>query len=118
MIYDKIYLRIHDNTSINTCLFSTSIERKIQQYESICILAVTCRSNMVYRECGSACPKSCNNMVNVKCQQECVDGCHCPDGMYWDPDPEKCVPEAQCSCYRDGIPYPHGSTRLGKCEEW
>lgn len=84
------------------------------------ISAISCRSNMQYTECGTACPKTCDNLLNAgnECQQKCVDGCQCPNGMYWDPDPAKCVPLKQCSCYRDGVYYPHGSVRNGKCEEW
>ena len=82
--------------------------------------AVTCTGGKKYYECASACPKQCDNMLTatIDCYQNCVDGCHCPPSQFWDKSIERCVPITQCSCFRDGTHYPHGSVRSGKCESW
>ena len=72
----------------------------------------------VYKECGSACPLTCANLNSdkISCISECVDGCHCPDGLWY--DEEGCVPKSQCSCYHGSIYYSHGAKRKSPCEEW
>ena len=82
-------------------------------------LAITCEGNRVYDDCGSACPKMCDNlMTSDKCVADCVDGCHCPKDLYYDKGKKQCLPQNKCSCYREGVPYPHGYTRKVECEDW
>lgn len=82
-------------------------------------LAITCKSNLQYYDCGSACPKTCDNMMSMtKCPSDCVDGCHCPPDMYYDKEYERCVKREQCSCYWDGVHYAHLSLRRGDVEDW
>ncbi|XP_078664668.1 mucin-5AC-like [Branchiostoma floridae x Branchiostoma belcheri] len=63
----------------------------------------SCASNFEFMECGSACPKTCKNINTEEgdCKGHCVDGCHCPEGLYRDGD--HCVPYHNCSCTRDGM---------------
>ena len=46
-----------------------------------CALAIECPHGMVYKECGSMCKVSCRDLGNDACQEQCVQGCQCPDGM-------------------------------------
>lgn len=82
--------------------------------------AMSCPGNQLYKECGSACPKVCSNMLSASaeasCASSCVDGCHCPEDMWRDGD--SCVPQAHCSCYVNGVPYPHRSIKKTACQEW
>lgn len=83
------------------------------------ISAITCLGDKKYYDCGSACPKSCDNLfASSKCVADCVDGCHCPPDLYFDKATDKCVPQSSCSCYRDDVRYAHGSSRVGECEDW
>ena len=87
---------------------------------SCLFLASTCTNGKKYYDCGSACPKTCDNIMasGAVCTQACVDGCSCPPDLFWDPRLNTCLPRSQCSCYREGVSYAHGSVRSGKCEDW
>ena len=56
-------------------------------------------------------------MSMTKCPSDCVDGCHCPQDMYYNKEFERCVKREQCSCYWDGIHYAHLTLRRGDIEE-
>ncbi|XP_024875252.1 chymotrypsin inhibitor-like [Temnothorax curvispinosus] len=54
-----------------------------------------CPVNQEYKECGSACPPSCNNPDPQLCTMQCVQGCQCKDGLLLKSSGE-CVPSTQC----------------------
>ncbi|XP_065655006.1 mucin-2 isoform X5 [Hydra vulgaris] len=115
----------------NYDLRSDCICGALSQYSRVCLklgkeikwrtpalCPVTCKGDMQYYDCGSACPKMCDNLMSsTKCIADCVDGCHCPPDLYFDTATDRCIPRSQCSCYKDGVRYPHGSVRNGQCED-
>ena len=37
---------------------------------------------MVYQQCGSYCPPTCDDIDSIAtCQGGCAEGCFCPDGQ-------------------------------------
>ena len=36
---------------------------------------------MVYQQCGSLCPQTCDNIGTSNCNGGCAEGCFCPDGQ-------------------------------------
>ena len=36
---------------------------------------------MVYQQCGSLCPQTCDNIGTLNCSGGCAEGCFCPDGL-------------------------------------
>uniref|UniRef100_A0A914DZM8 TIL domain-containing protein n=1 Tax=Acrobeloides nanus TaxID=290746 RepID=A0A914DZM8_9BILA len=59
-----------------------------------------CPENMLYQECGSACPRTCADVLEPNplkaCVEMCVPGCFCDVGYALDGETNKCVPEAKC----------------------
>ncbi|XP_064401886.1 von Willebrand factor-like isoform X3 [Halichondria panicea] len=54
-----------------------------------------CPEGKVYQECGSACPKTCDNKDELTfCTLQCVQGCFCPAGTI--ELGNKCVSEEEC----------------------
>ena len=39
---------------------------------------------MVYQQCGSLCPQTCDNIDTTVCISGCAEGCFCPDGLVAD----------------------------------
>ncbi|KAM4037233.1 von Willebrand factor [Anomaloglossus baeobatrachus] len=73
-----------------------------------------CPHGMVYNECVSPCVKSCQSLdINEVCQEQCTDGCSCPEGKVL--DGSRCVAPAECSCIHSGNRYPVGSTIKRDC---
>ena len=59
---------------------------------------------MEYKECGPACPPTCVNPdAPNTCDEPCVEGCHCEEGLLWTPG--GCLTRDQCGCTRDGVYY-------------
>ncbi|XP_078198084.1 SCO-spondin isoform X14 [Callithrix jacchus] len=59
-----------------------------------------CPGGQLYSECISLCPPSCETVgqgEEESCGEECVSGCECPRGLFW--NGTLCVPAAQCPCY-------------------
>ncbi|CDW56372.1 Chymotrypsin-elastase inhibitor ixodidin [Trichuris trichiura] len=59
---------------------------------------MTCGPNQVYLRCGSACPATCEDVVNPKpkiCTLQCVKGCFCKRGYVLD-DTKNCVSRSSC----------------------
>lgn len=56
-----------------------------------------CPTGEVYKECGTACPKTCENYQDTDhvCIDLCVKGCFCPDGQVRNED-GKCVFPQEC----------------------
>jgi hypothetical protein len=75
-----------------------------------------CPSGEVYKECGSACQRTCGSS-NAPCtDSQCVDGCFCPDGTVMMNG--TCIQPSQCSCERGTDIYPPGGTVKDKCNTW
>jgi len=52
---------------------------------SVLLTAATCPDGMIFQQCGSFCPKTCDEMNNndaVPCEGRCAQGCFCPPGQY------------------------------------
>ena len=45
------------------------------------MLSVECPPGMVYQQCGSLCPRTCDTAETTNCQSGCAGGCFCPDGQ-------------------------------------
>ncbi|XP_061061840.1 von Willebrand factor [Eubalaena glacialis] len=73
-----------------------------------------CPAGMEYKACVSPCPRNCQSLhINEVCQQQCVDGCSCPEGQLLDEG--RCVESAECSCVHSGKRYPPGASLLRDC---
>ncbi|XP_078243433.1 otogelin [Pogona vitticeps] len=81
--------------------------------------ALSCEDTMEYSVCVSTCGRTCQTLsVPETCNDDCVEGCTCPPGMYLNIKIDRCVPRNECPCYFQGIDYPPGEniiTSLGKC---
>ena len=42
--------------------------------------AIPCPAGMIYQQCGSLCPQTCDNL-DQPCDGGCVEGCFCPVGQ-------------------------------------
>ena len=46
------------------------------------LLAIQCSAGMVYQQCGSFFPPTCDDLnATATCQGRCAEGCFCPDGQ-------------------------------------
>ncbi|XP_042638043.1 mucin-5AC [Orycteropus afer afer] len=79
--------------------------------------AKACPFNMEHHECGLPCPNTCSNLERAQlCEDHCVSGCFCPQGMVFDDISQNgCVPVAQCSCVYNGFSYPPGAIYSTDC---
>nr|QRN45218.1 zonadhesin-like 1 [Tineola bisselliella] len=61
-----------------------------------------CKPNEIYKDCGSACPKTCKNPTPDVCTDQCVSGCFCKDGLFRTENGD-CVsfPECPNNCGRN-----------------
>jgi len=41
--------------------------------------AIECPAGMVFQQCGSLCPQTCDNVGQGPCSSGCAEGCFCPD---------------------------------------
>lgn len=59
---------------------------------------VTCSDSEVYRECGTACPLTCENKDNPPrtCTAQCVEGCFCKSSFVRNTVTGKCVLPKNC----------------------
>ena len=81
-------------------------------------IAVNCTNGMVYEPCGSACPRTCANQGSSKfrCQDQCVDGCHCPRGTVFQNG--RCYKLEECPCEHNKI-WHKALTRIPvDCNDW
>ncbi|CAH1257629.1 MUC5AC [Branchiostoma lanceolatum] len=73
-----------------------------------------CPSDMVYDECGTGCPGTCQNPEpDEDCEDRCVDGCHCPAGTVW--NGTQCLGLKDCPCVHQGKEYRPGDTIHQDC---
>ncbi|KAM6075525.1 otogelin [Chlamydotis macqueenii] len=81
--------------------------------------ALSCEDTKEYSTCVSTCGRTCQALsVPETCSSDCVEGCACPFGTYFNSKTERCVQRNECPCYFQGIDYPPGEnvmTSLGKC---
>ncbi|XP_044133164.1 LOW QUALITY PROTEIN: otogelin-like protein [Bufo gargarizans] len=81
---------------------------------------VICRYGMLYHQCSSYCGKTCSSLsLGEVCTNECIEGCNCPDGKYFDESLSFCVPISSCRCYYKGRIYHPGEVILrqfGSCQ--
>ncbi|CAI9167415.1 unnamed protein product [Rangifer tarandus platyrhynchus] len=77
----------------------------------------TCPLNMRYRECGSPCVDTCSNPEHSQlCEDHCVAGCFCPEGMVLDDIGHTgCIPVSGCSCMYSGATYAPGTGYSTDC---
>lgn len=66
------------------------------------------QQNEAYMSCGSACPKTCEDVFKpyrpMACSMQCVPGCFCQDGYVRNTVTNECVDEASCKMPRDVPP--------------
>uniref|UniRef100_F7BDM2 Otogelin-like 2 n=1 Tax=Xenopus tropicalis TaxID=8364 RepID=F7BDM2_XENTR len=64
---------------------------------------VVCLHGMVYHQCTSFCGRTCGSLTSGEvCSDECVEGCNCPEGKYFDESVNFCVGISSCRCYYRG----------------
>ncbi|GBL55597.1 hypothetical protein AVEN_49484-1, partial [Araneus ventricosus] len=64
----------------------------------------TCGANAEYRECGSACPPTCEDRGKKKiCTLQCVSGCFCKKGFVKN-NRGVCVKPQECEQIEDYTP--------------
>ncbi|XP_019623677.1 PREDICTED: mucin-2-like isoform X2 [Branchiostoma belcheri] len=76
---------------------------------------VSCPAGQVYQDCGSSCPKTCRQTVYNCEDEQCIDGCHCPDGYFLHGN--DCLLQDQCPCLSHGQEYLPGSTIKSDCND-
>ncbi|NWZ45301.1 OTOGL protein, partial [Brachypodius atriceps] len=82
--------------------------------------AVMCHSGMLYHRCSSFCKHSCASlsMGNI-CDDDCAEGCNCPDGKYFEESVNFCVSVSDCHCHYKGKALQPGEilpTPAGSCQ--
>ncbi|CAD7669877.1 unnamed protein product [Nyctereutes procyonoides] len=77
----------------------------------------TCPLNMQYWECGSPCADTCSNPEHSQlCEDHCMAGCFCPEGMVLDDIGQTgCIPASQCACVYNGATYAPGAVYSTDC---
>uniref|UniRef100_H0XU65 Mucin 5AC, oligomeric mucus/gel-forming n=1 Tax=Otolemur garnettii TaxID=30611 RepID=H0XU65_OTOGA len=77
----------------------------------------TCPHNMQYHECRSPCADTCSYMEHSQaCEDHCVAGCFCPDGLVFDDIGQSgCIPASQCACTYNGATYAPGAVYTTDC---
>ncbi|XP_038045088.1 mucin-2-like, partial [Patiria miniata] len=88
----------------------------ITNWRSRDFCGIQCSNGMEYNECGSACPRTCENMFfSGVCDKRCIPGCQCPDGTYF--DGATCVLKENCPCRHGGQLFSAGTTVRDTCRE-
>uniref|UniRef100_K7G6F8 Otogelin like n=1 Tax=Pelodiscus sinensis TaxID=13735 RepID=K7G6F8_PELSI len=81
---------------------------------------LVCRSGMLYHQCSSFCKHSCSSLSSPHiCNDDCAEGCNCPDGKYFEESINFCVPISGCHCYYKGRAFQPGEilpTQSGSCQ--
>ncbi|XP_041132308.1 otogelin-like protein [Polyodon spathula] len=71
--------------------------------------AAQCQETMEYGTCISSCNRNCRSLsLSEACGEECVEGCVCPGGTYYNSKSQKCVQKNECSCNFLGAEYAPG----------
>ncbi|XP_019625453.1 PREDICTED: mucin-5AC-like isoform X5 [Branchiostoma belcheri] len=74
-----------------------------------------CAEGMEYRTCGTSCPETCRTTLYDCEDNQCIDGCHCPEGTYLNGG--ECLPHASCPCLSHGVEHPPGSHINSDCND-
>ncbi|KAM6153043.1 otogelin-like protein isoform 1-T1 [Erethizon dorsatum] len=86
----------------------------------ISFCAVVCQKGMLYHHCSSFCRRSCTSLsAPEQCNDECAEGCNCPEGKFYEETLNFCVPIYHCRCHYRGSTYQPGElipTPLGLCQ--
>ena len=54
---------------------------------------VVCQKGMMYHHCSSFCRRSCLSLSSPEqCNDDCAEGCNCPEGKYYEDTLSFCVP--------------------------
>ncbi|XP_075456632.1 otogelin-like protein isoform X2 [Ascaphus truei] len=81
---------------------------------------VICRYGMLYHQCSSYCGRSCSSLSSGEvCSDECIEGCNCPEGKYFEESINFCVAIYSCRCQYKGRIYHPGEIILrqsGSCQ--
>eukprot|EP00079_Xenopus_tropicalis_P034360 XP_017948131.1 PREDICTED: otogelin-like protein [Xenopus tropicalis] len=81
---------------------------------------VVCLHGMVYHQCTSFCGRTCGSLTSGEvCSDECVEGCNCPEGKYFDESVNFCVGISSCRCYYRGRIFHPGEVMMrhaGSCQ--
>ena len=78
---------------------------------------------MIYTECASGCPKTCENYdLNFnedECKQDCTPGCVCQDGFLRNAGKNNtCTKKSECSCMYNGNFYQANDIVNIECNNW
>ncbi|CAH7332136.1 Otogl [Phodopus roborovskii] len=66
--------------------------------------AVVCQKGMLYHHCSSFCLRSCTSLSSPElCNEDCAEGCNCPEGKFYEDTLNFCVPIYHCRCHYRGI---------------
>ncbi|XP_072179198.1 mucin-2-like [Diadema setosum] len=88
-------------------IFSTCVNGTIYCEEVPCR---ECNYGQVVSRC--VCPRTCRNIHSLVCgDDDCEEGCQCPEGQVLDEWNERCVAPKNCPCVMDGTPYAVGVIR-------
>ena len=69
----------------------------------------------MYTECGSSCPRTCDNVNDtIPCTLECWQGCECPSGMVIDVEQRRCVESSQCTTRSEPPPVVQRTSEDGR----
>ncbi|XP_078600776.1 uncharacterized protein LOC144875877 isoform X3 [Branchiostoma floridae x Branchiostoma japonicum] len=74
-----------------------------------------CAEGMEYHTCGTSCPETCRTTLYDCEDNQCIDGCHCPEGTYLHGG--QCLAHASCPCVSHGVEYPPGSHINSDCND-
>ncbi|XP_071493504.1 mucin-6-like, partial [Diadema antillarum] len=89
------------------CEFCTCVNGTIYCEEVPCR---ECNYGQVVSQC--VCPRTCRNIHSLVCgDDDCEEGCQCPEGQVLDEWNERCVAPKNCPCVMDGTPYAVGVIR-------
>ncbi|KAF4442660.1 chymotrypsin-elastase inhibitor ixodidin [Fusarium austroafricanum] len=55
-----------------------------------------CTLDMLFVECGTACPLTCKSPKERPCTKQCVQGCFCKKGLLLNEETGKCVKPKDC----------------------
>ena len=70
----------------------------------VCLTALACEANMEFKDCGSACPATCDDPgAPSECAEPCREGCFCKEGYV--ADGAECIKQEDCGCTKDGVLY-------------
>jgi len=91
----------------------------ISHYVSIFRTAKECPKGLVYSDCVSPCPRTCQSLHNVmpeSCTKECVSGCECPPGKFMQDG--ACIEPKECQCEYNHERFDNGDDVRVGCNKW